>query len=295
MTPDEVHDYTRTMARIDGWFWPAAAYLFAWIDDQQRRAGVTGNLFEIGVYHGKSAVLLARLLQTSERLGVCDLFGRAVDAARRPQAVDMGRVDPNRTDLNGEFLARFLGNLRNHGPSTSLGKVDAYCGASGRLDVADTTDHCRIFHIDGGHEAADVVADLAVADRALAPGGVVILDDFHNFAWPGVAEGFFTFMRDRPDRFAPLAIGFNKGVLCRSADHATWRARLADETGVWAYVPRGPFSLKTATLCGWETTVFYTPSYRSPDARRSVLTTLYQMRPRLADWIARQLQYHGAP
>jgi len=307
MTPDEVHDYTRTMARIDGWFWPAAAYLFAWIDDQQRRAGVAGNLFEIGVYHGKSAIMLARLLQSGERLGVCDLFGRKVDSMLRPPRVaqlgsrigqqlrsigDGTMLIDAEADTGDGFLRQFIINMRLNVPTSQL--VDVYLGASGRLDVAETTDRCRLFHIDGGHESADVVADLAVADRALAPGGVVILDDFHNFAWPGVAEGFFTFMRDRPDQFAPLVIGFNKGVLCRPADHAAWRARLADESGVWAFVPRGPFSLKTVTLCGWETTVFYTPSYRSPDARRSVLTTLYQMRPRLADWIARQLQYHGA-
>jgi len=279
-----VLDYTKSMARIDGWFWPAAAYLFAWIDEQQRRSGITGNLFEIGTYHGKSAALLARLQRTGERFGVCDLFGREVDRMQRPQRV-VGKPATG-------FLAKFLHNLQRFGPS--ILDVNVFLGASGRLDVADTTDRCRLFHIDGGHEASDVYGDLEVADRALLPDGIVILDDFHNFAWPGVAEGFFQFMREHPGRFAPLAMGFNKGLLCRPNAHAAWRARLSDEANIWDYVPRGPFSLKTVSLCNWPTTIFYTPSYRSPDARRSVLATLYQMRPRLADWIARQLNYHTA-
>ena len=48
---------------------------FAWIDEIQKFNGIVGDIFEIGVYHGKTAVFLRAMLDpTREKLGVCDLF-----------------------------------------------------------------------------------------------------------------------------------------------------------------------------------------------------------------------------
>jgi len=292
MTPTEVDQYVRKMTAMEGWFWPAAAYVFAWIDHRQKQAGLVGNLFEIGVYHGKSAALLAAFLRDGERLGVCDLFGFEAVPGDRPLQIGEGGSPGSSNGAAAGFLTIFLDNLRRFGPSSATVRV--FRGSSVGLTPEDTGSGCRLIHIDGGHEAADVRADLAVADRALHDHGVVILDDFHNFAWPGVAEGFFDFMRAHPGRFVPLAMGFNKGILCRPAAHAVWRARFIDDGGVWSYLPRGPFDLKTVELCGSETYVFHAPSRRSPDVRRTILSTLHQHRPRLADRIADMLNYHDA-
>ena len=46
------------------------------IDEIQKSAGISGNLFEIGTFHGKSTLLLAEMLDPAAQvLGVCDLFG----------------------------------------------------------------------------------------------------------------------------------------------------------------------------------------------------------------------------
>ena len=291
MTPTAVDDYVRRMTAMDGWFWPAAAYLFAWIDERQRRAGVVGDIFEIGVYHGKSAALLAAFLRNGERLGVCDLFGAVATPGVRPNKVagpGYQGHSPNGSPLG--FQATFLDNMRQYAPSDA--PVDVYRGSSAGLSIEDTGANCRIVHIDGGHESADVRADLAVSDRALTADGVVVLDDFHNFAWPGVSEGYFQFMHECPGRFAPLAIGFNKGILCRPAAHADWRRRFTTEPDIWSWLPRGPFDLKTTAFCGHDTYIFNAPSRRSPDMRRTLLTTLHQHRPRFADRIADMLNYH---
>lgn len=293
MTPVEVDRYVRQMPAMEGWFWPAAAYLMAWIDHRQRLAGVTGDLFEIGAYHGRSAALLASLLRLNERLGVCDLFGIEAHAGERPVLIN----DVAAPSINGAargFLPTFLDNLRRYAPPGADRRVRVFRGASASLSPDDTGTGCRIFHIDGGHEATDVFADLAVADRALIDDGIVVLDDFHNFAWPGVAEGFFQFMRERPGRFAPLAIGFNKGLVCRPVAHAAWRERFVDHAHPWTYLPRGPFSLKTVAFHDFETYVFHAPSRRSPDVQRTLLTTLHQHQPRLADRLAYMLNYHNA-
>ncbi len=293
MTPVEVDRYVRQMPAMEGWFWPAAAYLIAWIDHRQGLAGQRGDIFEIGTYHGRSAALLASLLREGEQLGVCDLFGLVAVSLERPTIVNNAGAPPACGATRG-FLPTFVENMSRFAPDGFADRIRIFRGSSAALTVDDTGTRSRIVHIDGGHEAADVHADLAVADRALLDDGIVVLDDFHNFAWPGVAEGFFRFMHEHPGRFAPLAIGFNKGLVCRPSAHALWRARFTDEIAPWTYLPRGPFSLKTVAFHRFETFVFHAPARRSPDVQRTLLTTLHQHRPRLADRLASMLNYHAS-
>ncbi|MFE9676234.1 class I SAM-dependent methyltransferase [Streptomyces sp. NPDC006259] len=44
--------------------------------------------------------------------------------------------------------------------------------------------------VDGDHSAAGVAADLEWAERIVAPGGIVVLDDFGHPKWPGIREAF---------------------------------------------------------------------------------------------------------
>jgi hypothetical protein len=44
-----------------------------------RDGGVVGDLFEIGVHHGRSALLLSHMARTGEWVRVCDLFGAQSD------------------------------------------------------------------------------------------------------------------------------------------------------------------------------------------------------------------------
>jgi hypothetical protein len=99
---------------------------------------------------------------------------------------------------------------------------------SSALTSDETTNACRFFHIDGGHRAEDVVADLATAERALLPDGVVAVDDLFNPSWPGVGEGFYRFIAARPDAFVPIVIGGNKVLLSRPDAAARYERHFAD-------------------------------------------------------------------
>ncbi|MFF1683423.1 class I SAM-dependent methyltransferase [Streptomyces sp. NPDC058256] len=44
--------------------------------------------------------------------------------------------------------------------------------------------------VDGDHSAAGVLADLEWAEQIVAPGGIVVLDDFGHPKWPGIKEAF---------------------------------------------------------------------------------------------------------
>lgn len=265
----------RRIRGINGWFWPAAGYLLCWLDEIQKNLGIRGNIFEIGAYHGKSAALLAHLLvRPHESLGVCDLFGDP---------------DPGSNGVVG-FRAAFERNMRRFTAAPDEIRIVQRDAAD--LTVQDTGAPCRIFHIDGGHSAEHVYDDLHTADRSLHPQGIVVLDDFHNFAWPGVAEGFFRFMADRPGVFAPVAAGFNKGILIRPDARDVYLRTLDDPAERWRAMPRGPFDVKTIELCGVETRLFHAPSVRSPDLQRSILTLIHQHHPRWADVIARWTRFH---
>ena len=193
MTRDEVTRYLDETRAVEGWFFPVDAYLFGFIDEVQRTEGIRGNLFEIGVHHGKTAMFLARCRRDGEVLGVCDVF----------EQQELNR------DRSGEGSREiFVRNMSAH-------PVRIFAKESARLTSEETTTECRFVHIDGGHRADDVANDLRVAERALLADGVVALDDAFNPSWPGVSEGFYRFVSTHPDAFAPLLIGGNKVLLAR--------------------------------------------------------------------------------
>lgn len=199
MNPVEVTRYLQATESVEGWFFPIDAHLFAALDEVQKQNGVAGNLFEIGVHHGKTALLLARMRRGEERLGVCDVFDRQ---------------DLN-IDHSGEGSRHlFLSNVRKFG-GISEEQLLVFAKRSEELTSEDTTTTCRFFHIDGGHLPADVFSDLTTADAAVLEQGVVAVDDVFNPNWPGVAEGFFEFIAGRPRTLVPILIGGNKIFLTR--------------------------------------------------------------------------------
>lgn len=205
-----VRQYLDDSANIEGWFFPVDAYLFGFLDSVQREQSIRGDLFEIGVHHGTSALLLARMLQPGEHLGVCDVFGR--------QELNV--------DHSGEgSLHLFRENIRAHaGVDEPVLRI--HIKSSHVLTADDTGTSCRLFHIDGGHRPEDVRRDLSTAERALHPAGVVIVDDVFNPSWPGVAEGFFQYLFEGGSTLVPLLIGGNKVYLCRAAAVLMYESRL---------------------------------------------------------------------
>lgn len=73
---------------VPGWFPPLDQVLFTWFLEKQQLAG---DLLELGVYMGKSAILLGHHLRPGEAFTVCDLFGGEAPTART------ARRPPSRT------------------------------------------------------------------------------------------------------------------------------------------------------------------------------------------------------
>ncbi|MGW3414473.1 class I SAM-dependent methyltransferase [Streptomyces sp. NPDC000888] len=160
---------------VPGWFPVLDQMLFDWCLDRQESAGMRGDLLEVGVYMGKSAIFLGRHAQEGERYTVCDLFeGDAPDNANQAEstksysALTRRAFEENYLSFHDE-LPRVL-----QGPSSLVPS-----------EIAPGS--CRFVHIDASHLYEHVHGDIAAAREALLPGGIVVLDDFRSEHTPGVA------------------------------------------------------------------------------------------------------------
>jgi SAM-dependent methyltransferase len=162
-----VAEYLQQKQTVRGWLQDIDTRVIVGIDVLQRTAGVSGDLLEIGVSYGQSAILLGYCTQASERLVVCDTFENLADPALHPH----GR--------RSEFEQNYL---RFH---PTLPKIIE--GRSNEIDRDRLAAQFRLIHVDGSHAYVAVRADILIARRLLGPGGVVIFDDWAQPQAPGVA------------------------------------------------------------------------------------------------------------
>jgi hypothetical protein len=255
MPPRQAARLVRQTSGLDGWLSPGAIYLFALIDSVQKRQGIHGNLFEIGVHHGKSALVLASMSRPSDKLGVCDIFSA--------QSLNVSASGKGDRDI-------FLKNFRRVFPDDSF--LSVYEKLSSALTPAEIT-LCRFLHVDGGHSSAEAFADLELCAQCLAPGGIIAVDDAFHPTWPGVTDAILRFLARHPN-MAPLVVGFNKMLLVESKWRDLYARAFDDRSDYRRYIPREPYSLKIVELCGYPAYVFYVHSSRS---ERSFVTWLHRM------------------
>jgi hypothetical protein len=210
-------DYCATgQHAIEGWLQDDALLLTLALHRQQRAAGIGGGVAEIGVHHGRFFVALALLCDgAGERALAVDVFA---DQHLNPGG--SGHGDRTIFDTN---LARWGVSERavvRQQDSLTLtpAEVRSALGGAG----------ARLFSVDGSHSLEHAANDLRVAAASLAPGGVVLLDDFLHAGWLGVTEAAVLMLRGggSPPPLAPVAICGGKLALVAPADHAAWMERL---------------------------------------------------------------------
>jgi hypothetical protein len=173
---------------IPGWFGFHSYALWRCLLDHQ--APVKGDLFEIGVWKGRSASLLATYAKPGEKLYLCDLVldEPAVRSAFASVEARPGDVIP----LSG--------------PSNTL---------PGRLDLKSMYKSVRWMHIDGEHTGTAVYAELELAHQVVNDQGLVIIDDFFSPRYPANTTEALRYLEKNPYHFRLLAVAFNKAYLCR--------------------------------------------------------------------------------
>lgn len=168
--------YVQEMGSVPGWFLEVDARLFVGVDSLQLARGIRGDLLEIGVYYGKSAILLGYCVRRGEHLMVCDVFEEVGGLAEESVAEHITYHAHLRQAEFERHYRRFHRELPEivAAPSTSL-------------DRDQLARRFRLIHIDGGHAYEVVREDILTARRLLGKGGVVVLDDWSQPHCPGVA------------------------------------------------------------------------------------------------------------
>jgi hypothetical protein len=211
MHDDFLARYLEAFGSIAGWFSPDACLIFMAYNQLLAEAGLSGDVLEIGVHHGLSAIGIAALRGEGRRFVAVDLFDEL--QAHNVSASGLG----NRARFR-QNMARFYDDL---------GFLTDIATPSDALDAADLGSTFTFCHIDGGHSAKEAYADLALSTAITTPGGLIALDDYFNPAFPGVGEAAITFNLDHPGALQPIAIGFNKALFQRRPVPFDLNARFA--------------------------------------------------------------------
>ena len=166
--------YIRTMERIDGWLSVAEARCFVELDTLQKACGIRGDLVEIGVWHGRGAILFHHLLREDECVHAVDIFDLR---------------DRDHPYFNDPRILQ--ANARESGCDERLRLVRMDTARDGhRLPDAVRPGPVRILHIDGGHDYAVVRRDIEIGRRLLGAGAALVFDDFFNRRHPGTTQAW---------------------------------------------------------------------------------------------------------
>ncbi|MFJ8821795.1 class I SAM-dependent methyltransferase [Streptomyces sp. NPDC102467] len=164
-----------TLDEVKGWFHNIDQVLFDWFLSRQRERGQQGDLLELGVYLGKSAVFMGQYLEDGQAFTVCDLFDSPASDTANDKEMNKSYSTLTRAAFEANYQA-FHDELPRvvQGPShviTSLVEPDS----------------CRFVHVDASHLYEHVHGDIAAARELLGEDGIVVLDDFRAEHCPGVA------------------------------------------------------------------------------------------------------------
>jgi predicted O-methyltransferase YrrM len=195
-------DYLAKSRAIPGWMHRSDGLTFLALAAAQADARVTGDLLEVGAYHGRSAILLGFLLGANERLVVCDLF--AAQPARDDARAGVRHYERvTRADFERNY-ARWHKNPPEvlELPSREL--------------AARLAPPFRLIHVDGSHEPHAVESDVALVHALLRDGGVAVFEDDHSVHVPRVPPALAAAFA-RGD-LAPLAVSAGKTYAVKRAD-----------------------------------------------------------------------------
>lgn len=229
---------SRGFREVRGWLFPEAIALIRKVAEIQRDLGVHGPVGEIGIHHGQLFILLHLLTAKGERSGAWDLF----------------EFQNENIDGSGKGDREiFLEHLRQHGCDAE--RVSVVTANSMNLDSSQVRSTlgggARLFSVDGGHTAEITFHDLHIVSGALGGGGVLILDDFFNDQWPGVADGTMRFLLQHPGKLSPIAIGGNKLLFAGSKEFAQKYIQALSQSGLAPH--------KISSLAGEPVVVFSFP------------------------------------
>lgn len=162
---------------VPGWFMPVDQALFSWFLAYQNQTQAPGEVVELGVFKGKSAIVIGNHLRPGEVFTACDLF----DDIESSEVADAGEQAFFRTQslTQAEFERNYLSFHKD------LPRIVR--APTGTITRHVAPGSARFVHIDAGHTYPLVREDTASARTMLRPDGVVVFDDYRKANTLGTA------------------------------------------------------------------------------------------------------------
>jgi hypothetical protein len=202
------HFNSHVYGHVEGWLgdrmWQIVNVIGTILDTN----AVSGNIAEFGVHHGLFLFLLNTLRNENEVCFAIDVFDEQhlnVDCSGRGSlSAFLSHVETLMVSQQCYFRV-----IQRDTMSFSIIDMVNLFGEKG----------VKFFSIDAGHTVQHACNDLALVQEVLVPGGIVALDDYMSVHWPGVTEGFYSFMCSQNRRLRPFLYFQNKLFLTTVSEH----------------------------------------------------------------------------
>ena len=204
----DVIAYLPTYRSVHGWFSFTDLLVLDALLDAQSVSGTRGDLLEIGVMHGRSALFLGSKAHSDESISLCDLFGAPAGSPLNEQENVASYPGLSRETFEHRWLDLGL-------PVPTVFQMNS----------EDLPDHLepasfRFIPVDGSHLFSIVSRDVALAERCLLPSdGWVAFDDFRATHTPGVAAAVWPALMRGPLR--PVLVTRTKLNAAREPSQST--------------------------------------------------------------------------
>ncbi len=169
------------------------------------------EVLEIGTLYGMFGAALIRMLERAGREPRLTIVDPLAGTQLQPGA-SMGD-DASGTPVQG---AAVRVNLALAGAAGEATRIQQGFSEDPEVRALVSDRSYGVVIVDGDHSAAGVAADLEWAEQIVAPGGIVVLDDFGHPKWPGIKEAFDKHMAGET-RFTFLGQVAHSGYLRASA------------------------------------------------------------------------------
>lgn len=143
------------------------------------------EILEIGTLYGMFGAALIRMMERAGRAPNLTIVDPLAGTQLQPGAT-MG-TDASGTPVNGAAVRT---NLALVGAAGAAARIQQGFSEDPEVRALVSDRSYGVIIVDGDHSAAGVAADLEWAEQIVAPGGIVVLDDFGHPKWPGIKEAF---------------------------------------------------------------------------------------------------------
>lgn len=187
---------------VEGWFYPIDVIVMYGILKELQK-DIPGDICEIGVAYGKSAIAISNFKEKNDKLYLYDIF-------------------PD------EVYKKSLENIKKFGtPENLIWRIQDTTELKHGIKFFERP--LRFLHIDGCHEHSAVLGDLQFFSQYMTDRGVIVLDDFNDYEYPGVNSAAieFSLAKYNEKNWRVFAIGDNKAYMCQKKYVFTYQSLLA--------------------------------------------------------------------